>query len=171
MNLFRYSKPIIRQFEFLSETSPGDMPILWDAYKTGVLDVPEGLDIDQFIEGIGKLSEEIEEVWIAEDYINGKLEAVGIVLCNNDGWQLQPHVIYFDNATPKAKLRTYFAFMKHTKYRKDIGACVVRAEKHETALPNKVQDMGLLEYVGKVWGGRASGNEYLYSVRCGRRVN
>ena len=62
------------------------------------------------------------------------------------------------------------AFLKKTKYRKDIGACLIRVEKKMTNLCNKLEEMKLLEYVGKIWGGSPSGNQYLYSIRCsGRR--
>ncbi|MCP5005381.1 MAG: hypothetical protein GY941_15810 [Planctomycetes bacterium] len=155
----------------MAEGSPGDMPELWDAYIQGYLKLQAGLTIDEFIEFVAELSKEVAELWVVEDYISGNLEMIAIVICKSDGWLLEPHVIYFPNATARAKYRTFAAFIKKTKYRKDIGACLVRTEKHEQPLPQRAVKMGLLEYVGKIWGGKPSGNEYLYSARCGRRVN
>ncbi len=168
--LFKSGKPVIRDFKFIEGTDAGDVPYLWDAYKKGVFkDVPEDLTMQEFAEYINDLQDYVQEVWMVEDKVGESMQPVAIVICKSDGWLLEPHVQYFDNATPKAIYRTYAAFMKKTKYRKDIGACLVRVEKNSVNLANRIEKMGLLQYVGKIWGGKPSGNEYLYSVRCKRR--
>jgi len=168
-NLFKFSKPVIRPFEAPGDTA-GDMPVVWDAYKKGTFkDMPTDLTMEEFLNFSLEMQREIAEMWIVEDKIGEDVVPIALIVCKNDGWVLEPHVQYFDNATPKTILRSYAGFMKKTKYRKDIGACLVRVEKNTLNLVNRIEKMGLLEYVGKIWGGRPSGNEYLYSVRCGRK--
>ena len=168
--LFKHSKPIIRPFKFIKEGDLGDMPYLWDAYKKDLIeDLPKDISMEDFVGAIDEAQDIIQEMWTLEDKVKGTVKPIGVVTCKNDGWQLEPSVQYYDTATPRTVLRSYIAFLKKTKYRKDIGACVVKAEKKGINLANKAQKLGLLEYVGKVWGGRPSGNEYVYSVRCGRR--
>ena len=169
-NLFKHSKPIIRPFEQVGETV-GDIPYIWDAYQKGLFeDMQTGLTMEEFLDFANDIVGEVEEIWIVEDKINGEMVPIAIVLCRNDGWLLEPHVQYFDNATPRSILRSYVGFMKKTKYRKDIGACLVRGEKKNLTLLNRIEKMGLIEYVGKIWGGSPRGNQYLYSLRCGRKV-
>ena len=171
LNLFRNSKPVIRKFKGIEGSNAGDMPYVWDAYKKGAFkDVPEGLEMSDFIDFADELAALIVEAWTVEDYINGELRPVALVLCKGTDWLIEPHVIYYDGATPRSIYRTYVAFLKKTKYRKDIGACLVRVGKETTNLTNRVEKMGLLEFVGKIWNGSPTGNEYLYSVRCGRRA-
>ena len=167
--LFKSGKPVIRSFQGIDGDSAGDVPYLWDAYKKGLMDeLPEGLDMGDFVEVIEVLMEKSQEAWVLEDTVNGSMEPIAVVLCRSDGWLLEPHVQYFDNATPRAIYRTWAAFIKKTKYRKDLGACLVRVNKDHINLANRLERMKLLQYVGKVWGGRPSGDEYLYSVRCKR---
>ena len=169
--LFKYSRPVIRKFEYYSDGKAGDVPIAWDAYKKGLLkDLPEDYTMEQFLELTESMDEEIFETWIIEDKVHGQVVPVAIVFCKTDGWQFEPHVVYLENATPKIKLRTYAAFLKKTKYRKDIGAWVARVDRSTVKLTNVIEKMGLLKYVGKIWGGRPNGNDYIYSVRCNKRV-
>lgn len=168
--LFKHSKPVLRDLQPMSEDGPGDIPYLWDAYKKGMLhDVEEGMDMGQFVEWSQGLMEQIPKMWIVEDTIQDELSPVAIIFAGYDGWMLEPHVIHFDRATPRAILRTWVAFLKKTKYNKDVGACLIRVDKKNRALPNRMEKMGLLEWVGKVWGGKPDGNEYLYSMRCAAR--
>ncbi len=164
--LFKHNKPIIREFGF----GGSDIPILWDAYKKGQLEeVPEELSMDQFMELCDEIHDHVYETWMIEDIVKGEMIPVAVVFCKSDGWQFEPHVVYFDTATTRIKLRTYVAFLKKTKYRKTIGVCVVKVPKDTLKLTNKVEEMGLLNYVGKIAGGRPNGNDYIYSVRCNRR--
>lgn len=168
--LFKNGKPVIRDFKFIEGDDAGDVPYIWDAYKKGLVDeLPENLEMEDFIEFVELLLERSQEAQIVEDKVNGDMQPVAAVFCRSDGWQLEPHVQYFDNATPKSILRTYAAYLKKTKYRKDIGACLVRVGRDTVNLANRVEKLGLLQYVGKVWGGKPDGDEYLYSVRCKRR--
>ena len=168
--LFKRNKPVLRDYIPLTDKGAGDSPYLWDAYLKGKLNgVDEGMTMAEFAEYLYEVSQAIPEIYMVEDYVGGELQPIAVVLCNNDGWQLEPHVMYFDNATPRTILRSYVAFLKKMKWRKDIGACLIRVEKDTVNLTNKVEKMGLIEWVGKVWGGRPSGNEYLYSMRCQAR--
>ena len=170
-DLFKKNKPVIREFKTVSEGDPGDLPYLWDIYRKGKLvDLPENLTMEQFLETSETILELVSEAWVIEDFVDDVLKPVVFVFCKSDGWILEPYAIYLDNATPRSVLRTYVGFIKKTKYRKDIGACLVRVDKDSTKITNKIEEMGLLEYVGKVWGGAPHGNQYLYSVRCGRRA-
>ncbi|MGI9316752.1 MAG: hypothetical protein ACR2QW_05420 [bacterium] len=165
--LFKRNKPVLRDYVPLTDKGPGDAPYLWDAYLKDKLNGAEpGMTMPEFAEYLYEVSQAVSEIYILEDYVGGELHPIAVVFCNNDGWQLEPHVVYFDNATPRTILRTYVAFLKKTKWRKDIGAVLIRSEKDGTNLANRVEKMGLIEWVGKVWGGRPGGNEYLYSMRC-----
>ena len=173
--LFKRNKPVIRSFEYpdFEEGKSGDLPILWDAYKRNELpDMPEGIEMDVFVEIAEEMRNQLFEVKVVEDLVGDAYEPVAFVFvkdASGDGWQIEPHVVYLDTANLRHKLRSYVAYLKKTKYRKDIGACVLRVDKETTKLANRAEKYGLLEYVGKIWGGRPDGNDYLYSVRCNRR--
>ncbi len=169
--LFKKNRPVIRPMRWLSEGDSADTALIWDCYCRGQLEeIEEGLTMQDFMEATEVLRDYLQEIYIVEDLIGEDYVPIALVLCRNDGWLLEPHVIYFHNATTRHKLRGYTAFLKHTKYRKDLGACLIRVTKDTTPMANKMTGIGLLEYVGKIWGGRPSGNEYLYSVRCQRRA-
>jgi len=168
-NLFKNNRPVIREFKPVDGADAGDLPYIWDAYKSGYLkELPEDMSMDDFLGFTEEVLNRVQEAVIVEDFIKGKLEPVAFVVSKNDGWLLEPHVQYFKNASPRNKLRTYVAFLKKTKYRKDIGACLVRVPTDTKNLTNHIEQYGLLEYVGKIWNGTKTGNEYLYSVRCKR---
>ena len=173
--LFKFSKPVIRNFEYpdLENGKAGDLPLLWDAYQRNQLpDMPENIDMQVFVEIAEEMRMQLFEVNVVEDKVGEEYQPIAFVFVKNassDGWQIEPHVTYLDNATPRHKLRSYVAFLKKTKYRKDVGACVLRVNKETTKLANRAEKYGLVEYVGKIWGGRPDGNDYLYSVRCNRR--
>ena len=168
-DLFKNSKPIIRDFVPIGETA-GDVPYIWDAYKKGIFgEIPDNLSMAEFIEFSNEFQLSIEEMNIVEDKINGEVVPVGLIVAKNNGWVLEPHILWFDNVTKKAVYRIWVGFLKKTKYRTDIGACLIRVEKQDRNFLNHLETMGLIEYVGKIWGGRPHGNEYLYSVRCGRK--
>ena len=167
MNLFKHNRPVIRPFEFIKGDNPGDLPYIWDAYKEGLFkEAPENLSIDSFIEYSDAFMVVAQEMYMFEDIVNGVLTPIGICLNKNNGWQIEPHMLWFSAATPRTIYRACVAFLKHTKYRKDIGSCLIRVGKQEKSFISHFEKMGLLEYVGKVWGGTPYGNEYLYSVRC-----
>jgi len=169
-DLFKRSKPVIRPFQFIKGNDPGDMPYLWDAYKKDMFnELPKDLDMQEFVDIVEFIVNPLQEIWMVEDKVKDNVLPVAFVVCKSNGWTLEPHVRYFDSATPRVKLRTWTAFMKKTKYRKDIGACLIRADKRTTNLANRVEKMGLIQFVGRVWGGSPSGDEYLYSIRCKRR--
>lgn len=169
--LFKKNRPVIRPLEFYDGENAGDIPLLWDAYQQGILEgLPPGVTMEDFLEYTDEMNIQLPEAYIIEDYVNDELKPLGIVLCKSDGWQLEPHVIFLPGSTARTVLRAFTAFLKKTKYRKDIGACLVRVEKAGTAIANKMEECGLLEYVGKIWGGSPLGNQYLYSIRCQRRA-
>jgi hypothetical protein len=169
-NLFKKNKPVIRPFEPIHDDTAGDVAYLWDAYKKGWLEhTEEGMNMEQFIKYVDKGLLNVQEAWVVEDYVRDNLVPIGFVIGRNNGWLLEPHVNYFKNASSKNILRTYVAFLKKTKYRKDIGSCLVRVPEASKNLANRVERYGLLEYVGKIWNGSPTGNEYLYTVRCKRQ--
>ena len=173
--IFKNDRPIIRSFVYPDGNNPGDLSYLWDCYKNGGMkDLPEDLEIDQFVALAEILQQETFETHMLEDKTSdGEFHPVGVVFVkaiDYENWQIEPHVIFFRNATTKIKLRAWIAFIKKTKYRKDIGACVVRVDKQGLEFANKVESVGLLRYVGKIWAGRRDGNDYIYSVRCNRRA-
>lgn len=172
--IFKRTRPVIRPFKYPEGDDAGDLPIIWDAYKRGLFDdLPDDFSPAEFVELVEAVRESLFETYIVEDFVHDNLEPVAYLMLKSideKHWQIEPHVVYFENATPRIKLRTYVAFLKKTKYRKDVGACVVRVPKDTTKLANKVEEMGLLEYVGKIWGGRPGDNDYLYSLRCQRRM-
>ncbi len=178
--IFKKDRPIIRPFIYPDGNNPGDLPYLWDCYRNGgMADLPENLEIAQFVAIAEILEEQTFETYMLEDNLKNpetgeeQYSPVGVIFVKSidfENWQIEPHVFFFRNATPRIKLRSWVAFMKKTKYRKDIGACVVRVNKEARDMANKVEQAGLIRYVGKIWAGRKDGNDYIYSVRCNRRA-
>ena len=169
--LFAKSKPVLRHFEPMTQESAGDFPYLWDAYQRGLLvELPSDLDIESFTDYMIGLLDQIPEVWVVEDEVQGEIKPIAFVFCSHDGWIMEPHAVYFDYATPRNILRAYVAFLKKTKWRKDTGACLVRVDQKDRKFVNRIEQMKIgLEWVGKIWGGKPTGNEYLYSMRCSAR--
>lgn len=169
-NLFKYSKPIIRRFEPVGETA-GDVPYIWDAYQKGLIkDIPQDLGMEEFMEMANELYHSLE-MEIVEDNIHGEVVPIGLIYTKNNGCLIEPHVVWFDNATPRAIYRSYVGYLKRTRYRKDIRACLIRVDNRYTKFLNRLEKLRLVEYVGKIWGGRPEGNDYLYSVRCSGKTH
>lgn len=168
--LFKRNKPVIREFIPLTDKSAGDAPYIWDAYQKGLLKGVElGMTMPDFAEYLYEITQQIPLLFIVEDYVRGELTPVAFIYAMHDGHLMEPHVVHFDNATPKIIYRTWVAFLKKTKWDKQTGACLLRLEKDSVNLANRLEQMKLIEWVGKVWGGRPEGNEYLYSMRCAAR--
>jgi len=169
-DLFKKNKPVFRKFKDIEGQDAGDTPYLWDAYKSGCLDhFPKDLNMGKFLELMAIIFSRFQEHMIVEDYVDGKLVPIALLVAVNNGWLLEPHVQYFSNASKRCKLRTYVAFTKRTKYRKDIGACLYRVPHDTMIMTNRLEQYGLIEYVGKIYNGQPTGNEYLYSTKCKRR--
>ena len=167
--LFKRSKPVLRRYEPITSEGAGDAPYLWDAYQKGLLkETPENMSMADFSEWLFDATDRIPELWIVEDYVKGKLEPVAFIYAIHDGWLMEPHVVHFDNASPRIILRTWVAFLNKTRFSKHTGACLIRVEQDSVNLANKLEQMKILHWVGKIWCGRPDGNEYLYSMRCKR---
>lgn len=165
--LFKRNKPVLRNYIPVTNTGAGDAPYLWDAYLKGLLKGTEpGMSMADFSEYLYEISQQIPVLLIVEDYIKGELTPVAFIYAAHDGWLMEPHVVHFDNATPKIIYRTWVAFLKKMKWDKKTGSCLLRLEKDSVLLANRLEKMRLIEWVGKIWGGRPTGNEYLYSMRC-----
>jgi len=167
--LFKYSRPIIRPFKLMTLEGPGDVPYLWDIYQKGILtEIPTGMSMEEFAEVSTDIVDNVD-VSTLEDRVDGEFKAIGFMVCRFNGWQIEPHVIFFDNATTRIKLRIWVAIIRKTKYSTKAGSCLIRVENDARKMANRIEKMGLLQYVGRVWGGCPSGNEYLYAMRCARR--
>lgn len=166
--LFKNNRPVLRKFVMPNDTNPGDLPYLWDAYQNGLLLDGDNttMDMELFSGYIMNLLNKVQEVWMLEDFVKKEMTPVAIVLCGNDGWTLEPHVGYFQNATTRIKLRTYVAFLKKTKRRKNIGCCLMRVPQDTRLLCNRIEKMKIIQWVGRVWCGKSDGDEYIYSMRC-----
>ena len=165
--LFKRNKPVLRTYVPITDKGAGDAPYLWDAYQKGLIKgTVEGMTMPDFAEYLYEIGQQIPELWIVEDYVKGELKPVAFIYASHDGWLMEPHVIHFDNSTKKIIYRTWVAFLSKMRRNKNTGACLLRLEKDSVNLANHLEKMGLIEWVGKIWGGRPSGNEYLYSMRC-----
>jgi len=154
----------------MSKEGAGDVAYLWDAYQKGLLhEVPEDMSMEGFVKYSDHLLDQIQKIWIVEDFIKGKMQVVAIIFSSFDGWQLEPHVIFFDIVTTKVMLRVWIGFLKMTKYSDEIGCCLIKVDGSARRVTNRIEKMGLLQWVGKIWQGRPGGNEYLYSMRCRAR--
>ena len=168
--LFKRNKPVIRDYIPLTDQGAGDAPYIWDAYQKGLLkDVEPGMSMADFAEYLYEITQQIPRLYIVEDYVGGKLTPVAFIFAAHDGHLMEPHVVHFDNASPKIIYRTWVGFLKKMKWDKHTGAVLLRLEKDSVTLANRLEQMRLVEWVGKIWGGRPSGNEYLYSMRCAAR--
>ena len=164
--LFKRNKPVIREFIPLTDKGAGDAPYIWDAYQKGLLQkVEPGMDMADFSEYLYEVTQQIPKLWMVEDYVKGELKPVAFIFAAHDGHLMEPHVVHFDNTTPRIIYRVWVAFLSKMRWDKETGALLLRLEKDAVLMANRLEQMKLIEWVGKVWGGRPSGNEYLYSMR------
>lgn len=85
----------------------------WAAYRMGTWNeiFPEGLQQDAFSEKVLELVASVDVDWLIED---SKLRPIGVVLGNFrfGGHGVEPHVEWFDWATPRAKLEAVAHFLR-----------------------------------------------------------
>lgn len=165
--LFKGGRPLLRKLQIYDgDRYHKDIGILWVAYsKEPFYSFPEGLDKNEFVEEIKKVSE-YKELLVAEDRNPEYREfgPVAFIAIHSDGWKIEPHAIYFPWATTRNKLRSAVSFFQMVRY-KNIGACIVYSMLSSKALFDKCIEYGVLHYVGKIVNGDPRGDQYLFSVR------
>jgi hypothetical protein len=165
--LFKGGRPHIRELRVYDGNKyHKDMGILWVAHKRSPFyQFDKDLTQEQFAKEISELASR-GELLIAEDANkqyqgSGPIALVGV---KNNGWKVEPHVQFFDWATPRNILRSTVAFLQMIRYRK-IGACVVYALDESLNLFDRCCAYGVLHKVGKIENGDPRGDETVYSIR------
>jgi len=164
--LFKKDRPFIRPLEiFNGESYHKDIGILWTAHKRKPFYGYSDLTQEDFAKEIESLSKE-KELFMLEDWNKGFKEhgPIGAVAVSSDGWKIEPHVEFFQWATPKNILRSTVSFLQMMRYKK-VGCVEVRCLDNTKSLCDKCTKYGVLYYVGKILGGEPRGTEYLYTIR------
>jgi hypothetical protein len=167
--LFRKSKPVLRSFVVQENGELGpDVGILWAAYRRKSFDFPE-MDEKTFTAFILNALSRFNTVWMMEDDHKGFRSGRGPVCAigiNSNGWKILPQVFWFSWATNRNKLRCSVAFVQKTRYDKTVGCCEFNMEQSGTKLASHVTKfIPTLRYVGKVWFGSPSGDQFIYSIK------
>ena len=165
--LFKRGRPNIRPLIIEENGKPHkDIGLLWVAYKKGSFPLfPVDMKEPEFFQYVLKLSDE-HGLYVAEDY-NKEYEGLGpiaVISVKTDGWKVEPHTNFFNWATVRNKLRSTVAFFQMVRYQK-IGCCVVYSLIDSKPLFDKVQEYGVLNYVGRIPNGDMRGDEYMYTIR------
>jgi hypothetical protein len=166
--LFKGGRPIIRELLVIDGDSfHKDVGLLWVSYSKGNFfhDVERGLSKEDFVEVLKNILN-TRDCFIAEDR-NSALKGygpVGVIAIKTDGWKIEPHAVYFPWATARNKIRAAVSFFQMIRYKK-IGCCVVYSLMYSKPLFDKVQEYGVLNYVGRIPNGDARGDEYMYTIK------
>ena len=156
--LFRYSKPTFRPAVY------DDIRWFWaSARRQGYEGTPE-----EFSRQAEESLAGADRIVVAED-TNGNYEKgagpVGVFLSNYDGWTLAPHVEWFPWATPRNKLRCTVGFLQSMRYARDIGSIKIFAEARYAGWFKRLKKYVPVSLVGKITGGRETGDEYIFHLR------
>jgi hypothetical protein len=167
--LFKRGRPLIRPLVIEEDGKPHkDVGLMWVAYKKGAFPLfPKGMTEAQFFDYIVDYSNDVG-MYVADDY-NSEYEGVGpigFLSVKTHGIKIEPHADYFPWATTRNKLRSAVSFFQMVRYQK-IGSCIVYSLIDSKPLFDKVQEYGVLNYVGRIPNGdpHGRGDEYLYTIR------
>ena len=111
-----------------------------------------------------------QEVLILEDD-NRRFGAgrgpVGIVGAKTNGYLYEPHVEWFEWATPKNKLRSSVAFFQKFRYR-GLGVIRVHALKEAEGFFRRLKKYVPLFPVGRIPGGDelGRGDDFIFYMKC-----
>lgn len=137
-----------------------DRAILYEAYKDGSFDMPEGMSYIEFIRFAEEKFSGYNSIWMVID----SEKPIAVVVIRSDGYVIEPHVEFFNNATPAAILRSTTRFFQWVGTDDSVGACVVKCLDKSKGLFQKMCEYGMLLYVGKIPNGHPDGDEYLYCI-------
>lgn len=161
--LLKGKKPLVRNLEVLNgESYSDDMKILWAAYKAGSFQLPE-LTPDEFARLMEQDFSNYSKVFVIDD--NNKAFGSGrgpvaLVAAVVSGLVVKPKAIFFKWATKKNILRCSVSFINMLKHSSKTGMCIVETTKDKRNLPDHLKNYDMLYFIGK-----ASDNEYIYSIR------
>lgn len=168
--LFAGARPVIRELQIFDNGKPHkDIGLLWVSYTKGGFELfPKGMTQPEFLEFIVELSKDVG-MFIVDDFhkeYGGKMGPLCFISIKQVGQRIEPHSDVFPWATARNILRGTVAFFQMIRYQK-IGCSVTFALARSKPLFDKVQEYGVLNYVGMIpngdpWG---RGDEYVYTIR------
>lgn len=168
--LFKRGRPYIREILIEDNGKPHkDVGIMWVSYKNGGFPLfPKGMNESEFLSFVIKFSGEVA-MFMVDDFnreYGGQMGPIAFVSVRQIGQKIEPHTDVFQWSTPRNILRGTVAFMQMLRYKK-IGCAVIYSLVESKPLFDKVQEYGVLRYVGKIPNGDpyGRGDEYLYTVR------
>ena len=159
--LFRVSKPVIRPFE------AKDRGFLWAAHLSGAFGLSQDLTQEVFLLEMANRFGIYSLVWIVEDDCSrfrsgrGPVALVGI---NTDGWVYRPTPIWFPWSRKRHILRACVAFLQMIRYRKEVGCCIIQADRRDTQMLDHMQKYGVLYARGRIPMGSEEGDVFMYSM-------
>jgi len=150
------------------------MWVLWAAYKEGSFPLIPEMDKESFYGYTRENLKSFSSLMLVEDECK-KFKAgrgpVCLIVANTDGWKVEPHVEFFKWATPRNILRVNVRFFNWMRQNKGVGVCIVKSLKETSNLFHRVRQYGVLFYVGCLVGGDIRGNEFIFSICGGKRID
>ena len=167
--LFGKSRPTVRKFDPAS-----DMWVLWAAYDLGSFKrLPAGMDRKSFEAYVMNAVARHSGCFVIDDdcrYFKSGRGPMCFVAMLSNGWKVEPYADFFMWAKARRRLRCVAAFLQMIRYSKEIGVCVVTALADSVNLLNRMKRYGLLFLVGRIPDGSGSGDEFVYQLRCAKKV-
>lgn len=156
--LFKHSRPDIRPAVY------EDIRWLWVASRrSGTEESPE-----EFSRRIEPFLADCDRLWMLWDK-NSEFESgdgpVGLVMANDDGWTLAPHVEWFAWATPRNKLRCTVGFLQSMRYTNGVGCIKIFSTAENAEWFKRLKRYTSIILAGRIPGGRPSGEEYIFYLR------
>ena len=165
--LFRRSRPQVRPID------QKDGGILWAAYKHGAFNLPDDLEQEQFLLEVAKRFQHCQLVWIIEDdcrHFRSGRGPVAIVGMKTDGWVYEPAPLFFPWARRRNVVRVAVNFFNMMWSRKDVGVCLMKAEKEHAKFLGHLKKFGVLYQRGRIPMGSPKGDVWVFSIN-GKRAN
>ena len=168
--LFKFGRPNIRPLVLEEEDGiGGDMRFIWAAYRMGSFsDLPE-MDQSDFTDYFLEYISGYYAAWVVEDtnyHYPDNYGAVGLIVANFNGWDMEPIFIPFKWVSSKNVLKMIVAFFQMARYEKGIGVLSVNSNVKELDFFKKISKRyNVIHYVGKVPRGNQGEDKYMFYGR------
>jgi hypothetical protein len=170
--LFKMGRPNIRPLVLEEADGIGaDMGIIWGAYRMGSFpDLPKDMSQSELTDYFLEYVSGFYSAWIVEDgnyhYNPDGYGAVGLIVANFNGWDMEPVFVRFKWATKKNVLKMVIAFFQMARYEKGIGVLSVNSNVDQLDFFKKISKRyNVIHYVGKVPRGNNGLDKYMFYGR------
>ena len=124
-----------------------DLKFLWAAYRKGTFQLEEDLTQGMFKDALANHLAAFNAIYILLARVQDGQRPVGLVACHDQGYRLEPHVIWFPWASDRNKLESTLNFCNKIRVTRVM---ILFAPQKDTPFFEHVSRYGVLQRRGTI---------------------